>query len=602
MVAENAEYVSSGPPYENNCTWACRQGFWKDGSDLCSACSLLQCSAGQYRSPCGVDQDGRCGECNGNVKPANSSFVFSADVLDKGSCVWECDEGFFRDVSGSGQCISCSLISCPVGSQPDCPAATSGSPSCADCPSIPDNSGFTGGCDWACNVGYATPLSSSTSTCVAARSIFVLLVWNMFLADFTSAQGDIFVRQSVATVAGVHMQDARVALVREFAVAVRRQSPNNKPQLEVTVEAVVPLSRATLSEALLTTEAISAAFVSAGFEPPLSSSLVSDPLLGPEGGGYGNVSVSGLLLFGGLKFERRACADAEQVACMRFASGAILPQGDSLCVEECNHNHELNVASQSVFWINMADILCQFMVFVLIVAYARQADARSGHAKVLYIAWVTFVFADIILESGALYHAWLMQRAAESLLDNFCLASNRAGLDLVRNLSQLVASVITVGAIEMGVAGMETAVELCQVGTGRGQGSAKWGQVLLSFANLALTCTDFYFTLKGKDEAFAVRLSLLSRDSSWCYVALGRESEAQELDAPLGQGTEVLASSGAYVGFAVGAVFLFTFLVLLACPSLLVRPENDNDGDDDDNGGANNNANPPFHLGAQVGV
>jgi len=397
------------------------------------------------------------------------------------------------------------------------------------------------------------------------------------------------------------MQDARVALVREFAVAVRRQSANNKPRLEVTVETVVPLSRATLSEALLTSEAISAAITSEGFEPPLSSSLVSDPLLGPEGGSYSNVSVSGFLLFGGLKFERRVCADAEQVACMRFVSGAILPQGDSLCVDECNHNHNLNVASQSVFWINMADILCQFMVFVVIVAYAQQADARSGRAKVLYVAWVTFVLADIILESGALYHAWLMQQAAESLLDNFCLASNRAGLDLVRNLSQLVASVITVGAIEMGVAGMETVVELCQVGTGRGQGSAKWGQVLLSFANLALTCTDFYFTLKGKNEAFAVRQSLLSRDNSWCYVALGRESEAQELDTALGQGTEVLASSGAYVGFAVGAVFLFTFLVLLACPSLLVCPgKDDDDGEDDDD--ANNNANPPFHLGAQVGV
>jgi len=408
----------------------------------------------------------------------------------------------------------------------------------------------------------------------------MVLAWNMFEADFKSTQAALKVQQVVSEVAGVPKQDVKVAQTREFAVAGRRQSLVSPPLLEVLVQVVVPSSRYMAAKDSLTILAISESMLLGGFEPPLSVTFVTVSDSGTWGNGRSNTT-SGFVIVGGIKYERRECIDAQEIPCMHFVSSAILKEDDPLCTAECKLSHQLNRASQSVYWINLLDLPCEFISCVFAFFYMWrikkaadnpqsdpfQKEIQDRQVLPVFGSFVTFLLMDMVLEGGALYHAWLMKESALLLLDNFCLASSKAGVNLVRELSSMVANVITIGAIELGVAFVEMVVELLQNCTAkRDIDKVAWmrAQVLFSVLNLGLTAVDFYFTWAGTEQTFDIWDSLRSGDDLWCFVALERDSP---VTAYAGRGFEVQLSSGELVGVGVGAVFFLSVLFLVVAVS-----------------------------------
>ena len=150
------------PPSENfvwlseSCQYACNSGWYKNPfSNGCLQCSPIDCQAGYYSVPCGLDYDSGCYDCIGG----------GAGVVWTQGCDFVCEPGVYW-LSSDSLCQPCSSdLQCESGWQ----ASQCGPRSDAVCsPCVPvENATWIGsGCDqYACNAGFFLASDQSCIPC-----------------------------------------------------------------------------------------------------------------------------------------------------------------------------------------------------------------------------------------------------------------------------------------------------------------------------------------------------------------------------------------------------------------------------------------------------
>ena len=108
-LPDNAIFTTAGIPYdEDNCSWACLDGFYRhivSNSFVCVACQQpSSCPLGQYVLPCTSTENFLCTEC---------PFVHAALYYIQGSCDFECASGYYRHEDA---CAACNInLTCLKG-------------------------------------------------------------------------------------------------------------------------------------------------------------------------------------------------------------------------------------------------------------------------------------------------------------------------------------------------------------------------------------------------------------------------------------------------------------------------------------------------------
>ena len=152
----NAAYSSSGSTNDaSNCSWVCNSGYFRNSSS-CLLCNNSVCNVGQYRVNCTQFADSVCKNCSN--KPLASSFTSAVFPIDRNSCAWVCNHGFYKNNSN---CVPCSNLPCPVGMYRSGCSSLEDS-FCVECSNKPFQAYFnTSGvpydennCGWVCNAGY----------------------------------------------------------------------------------------------------------------------------------------------------------------------------------------------------------------------------------------------------------------------------------------------------------------------------------------------------------------------------------------------------------------------------------------------------------------
>jgi hypothetical protein len=150
----------------------CEDGKYADTSNTvnCEQCGITPiCNPSEYLIDCSTTAAARCSRCNDLDKPSDSSWLWSGSS--QYSCVWGCDQGFFR--SELNLCEACKTTSSCAYNQyvTNCNATSDGV--CFNCFNKPLFSYYTAVsnlvgqsfCAWSCNDGYRK--NSIFSTCEA---------------------------------------------------------------------------------------------------------------------------------------------------------------------------------------------------------------------------------------------------------------------------------------------------------------------------------------------------------------------------------------------------------------------------------------------------
>ena len=128
--------------WSNGCDFECAGGYFRDGTSICSPCSVPSCRPGTYATSCSRSADAACSRCVAANAPGVAWTV---------GCEFKCMEGFFRDPLAG--CTRCADLKCVPGTfRVRCTASDDAR--CAPCGALEGVVWIDDACGFRCADGY----------------------------------------------------------------------------------------------------------------------------------------------------------------------------------------------------------------------------------------------------------------------------------------------------------------------------------------------------------------------------------------------------------------------------------------------------------------